>query len=99
MVYCVWRMELKNKVIKILKDFGKLPTSRIAAIVGMNTDRAKEILEGLEKENKVKKIRETLATYWELNKIKGELNTADRKAVDASNKKRGENAKATTKKK
>ncbi len=58
-------MELKERIIKTLKDFGKLPTSRIAGICGMNTDRAKILLEELLKEKKVKKFEETIATYWE----------------------------------
>ena len=70
-------MDLKKRVLKVLNDFGKLPTSRIAAIVGMNGDRAKDILEELVRENKIKKIEETIAIYWELkinkNKGKGDI--------------------------
>lgn len=59
-------MKPKQKILKTLKDFGRLPTSRVAAIVGMNPDRAKEALENLFKEKKIKKIKETVATYWEI---------------------------------
>ena len=66
MVYGILCMELKDKILKTLQDFGKLPTSRIAGIVGMNNDRAKEILEELVNKNKIIKIEETVATYWEI---------------------------------
>ncbi len=65
-MYGVYCMELKEKIIKTLKDLGKMPTTRIAAIVGMNGDRAKEALEELLEEKKVNRIEETLATYWEI---------------------------------
>jgi len=61
-------METKEKITKTLKDFGRLPTSRIAAIVGANPDRAKIALEELEKEKVIVRDEETLATYWELKK-------------------------------
>lgn len=61
-------MDDKEKAIKTLKDFGKLPTSRIAAIIGSNNEKAKSILEELVKEKKIKKIKETLATYWRVIK-------------------------------
>lgn len=59
-------MELKDKTLKCLKDFKHLSTSRVAGIVGMNVSRAKEVLEELLQEDKVKKIKETVATYWEI---------------------------------
>lgn len=58
----------KERIKKTLKDFGRLPTSRIAGIIGVNTDKAKELLEELLKEKKVQKQKETLATYWSLKK-------------------------------
>lgn len=61
-------MELKEKTLNTLKNFGKLSTSRVAGIVGMNNDRAKEILEELVNEKKASKIQETVATYWEIKK-------------------------------
>jgi len=58
----------KEKIIKTLTDFGKLPTARISAIVGINYYKLKEILEELELENKIIKTEAgELATYWELN--------------------------------
>ncbi len=59
-------MENKERIIKTLKNFGKLPTSRIAAIVGMNGDRVKDVLDALVKEKRIKKLEETTATYWEV---------------------------------
>ena len=59
-------MENAEKILKTLKDFPKLPTTRISAIVGMNPERGKELLEKLLKEKKIKKIEETLATYWRI---------------------------------
>lgn len=57
---------LKDKVFKALKIFGKLSTSRVAGIVGMNNNRAKIILGELEEEKKVKRFKETKATYWNI---------------------------------
>jgi len=58
----------KEKIIKTLTDFGKLPTAKLSAIVGINYYKLKEILEELESENKIIKTEAgELATYWELN--------------------------------
>jgi len=59
--------EQKKKIIKILKDFGKLPTARISAIAGINYNYIKKKLGELEKEKIIisNKAGE-LATYWEL---------------------------------
>ena len=59
-------MEKEYQILKTLKDFPRLPTTRISAIVGMNPERGKDLLEKLLKEKKIKKIEETLATYWEI---------------------------------
>lgn len=59
-------MEKKQEIIKILKEKGKLPTSRIGAIIGVNNQKVKELLEELKQEKKVKELKETLATYWVL---------------------------------
>lgn len=61
-------MEDKEKIIKVLKDFGRLPTTRVAGITGLFPPKAKLLLEELLKENKVKMIKETVATYWEIKK-------------------------------
>lgn len=57
----------KIEIVKVLAH-RKLATYRVGALVGINTNKAKELLEELHKEGKVKATRETLATYWELEK-------------------------------
>ena len=59
-------MEKRNQILKVLNDYGKLATSRLSAIIGMNASRAKSELEKLKKEGLVTEKKETLATYWEL---------------------------------
>ena len=61
-------MIAKERVIKTLKDFGRLSTSRIAGIIGYNYSYTLIILKDLEKDKKVKKIEETNAVFWELRK-------------------------------
>jgi len=61
------KKEQAEKILEILKSFGKLPTARLSAIVGINYDYLKPLLEELLKNKRIKKIKETLATYWELN--------------------------------
>ncbi len=58
-------MENKEKILQTLKDFGRLPKSRIGAIVGMHPDKAEKLLHKLLLENKVVCYKETLSTYWE----------------------------------
>jgi len=48
-------MENKEKILKTLKDFGKLPTARLSAIIGINYYSLKKILKELEKEKLIKK--------------------------------------------
>jgi len=60
-------MENKEKILKTLKDFGKLPTARLSAITGINYYSLKKILKELEKEKLIKKEKAgELATYWSL---------------------------------
>jgi hypothetical protein len=47
-----------------LKDFGRLPTYRVAAIVGMSVANAKEKLEQMAQQKKIIKEKETTADYW-----------------------------------
>ena len=61
-------MTIKEKILKNLKYFGRVSTSRIAGIVGVDYNYATIMLNELAKENKVKKCKETLATYWEIRK-------------------------------
>ena len=55
-----------EKIIEVLKNFGRLPTARLSAIVGINYDYLKPLLEELLLQRRIKKIEETLATYWEI---------------------------------
>lgn len=59
----------EQKSLKYLKDFGKNPTYKIASACSMNNDTAKKVFEQLHKERKIKKIEETVSTYWEITKI------------------------------
>lgn len=60
-------MENKNKILKTLKDMGKLTPSKIGAICGINYNYLKPLLEEMEKAKLIKsqKLGE-LATYWEI---------------------------------
>jgi predicted transcriptional regulator len=59
-------MEKKEEILKWLKQFKRLPTSRIMALVGLNLEYTKKYLEELEKENKIIKEEETHSVYWKL---------------------------------
>lgn len=64
-------MKLTNKenVIKWLKEFKRLPTSRFVGLLGMEYDYLKKLLEEMESEKIIIKEVETIATYWILNEI------------------------------
>ena len=64
-------MKKEIKVLITLRDFGKKPSSSICAIAGINYQAFQEVSENLLKKKQIKKIKETLATYWEITK-KGE---------------------------
>ena len=59
------KMNAKEKILKILKK-GRKSTSAVAEAVKIDYNYATKLLEELLKENKIKKINETIATYWEL---------------------------------
>jgi len=59
-------LKTKEKILKILKDFGRNSTSRIAGIMGIDYNYATKLLKELQKEKKVIKEKETNATYWKL---------------------------------
>jgi predicted transcriptional regulator len=59
-------MEPRDKILKTLNDFGKMPSSKICAIAGVNYEYFKKASEELLKDKLVSKITETLATYWEI---------------------------------
>jgi len=53
-----------ERIIKLLEDNGRLPTSRIAGALGLNYNQANKILEEMLIKNIIKKEVETNATYW-----------------------------------
>jgi predicted transcriptional regulator len=59
-------MKKEEKVLKTLKDFGRLSTSRIGAICGMSYTVATIFLEDMAKRKLIKKEEETRQTYWRL---------------------------------
>ena len=61
-------MKPKDKILKTLNDFGKLPSSKICAIAGVSYAAFKVLSKELLEEGKIKKIEETVATYWEITK-------------------------------
>lgn len=62
------KISAKEKILKLLKENGKLATSRIAGIIGLDYNYASKILNELKEQKKVKEIKETMATYWEIKK-------------------------------
>lgn len=60
-------MNNKDKILKTLKDFGRIPKWRVGAIVGIHPDKAEKLLTELLEEKRVICHKETLSTYWELN--------------------------------
>lgn len=57
---------LKMDIYDILKNYGRLSTTRVCAISGTSQERVLRMLQELLKEKKVKMVEETLATYWEV---------------------------------
>lgn len=61
----------KTLILNALKLSKRLPTYRVAATVGINVHKAREILTELEKEGVILAERETLATYWSYKNQRG----------------------------
>jgi len=60
-------MEYKERILKTLKDFGELPTGRIAAIVGMNYWRAVNVLQEMWGDDQtIISDSRSGNTYWKL---------------------------------
>lgn len=57
---------MREKIIKWLTEFKRLPTSRFVGLLGLDYDTVKKLLEELEKEGLIIKDVETTATYWTL---------------------------------
>lgn len=58
----------KQKILKALKTFGRLPTSRIMGICGFHFEKTLRLLNELLEEGSVQIFPETNSTYWELVK-------------------------------
>ena len=58
----------KQEIIKWLKQLGRLPTTRIMSLIGLDFNYTKKYLNELESEKIIIKESETNATYWKLNK-------------------------------
>jgi DNA-binding HxlR family transcriptional regulator len=62
--------EYKKKILKTLKDMGRLPFYRIMGIVGGYSTTIQSKLNELEKEGLIVKEIENLATYYKLKEAK-----------------------------
>jgi len=56
----------KEKILKYLKKNKQTATGKIALMIKSNQWMAEKYLEELEKENKIKRFKTPIATYWEL---------------------------------
>ena len=75
---------MKFRILKLLNSEERLSTSRIAGTLGISYDYTLKLLEELKKEKKVKSQKETLATYWEINKEKIKSTKIDAKGLKNS---------------
>lgn len=62
--------EKKEEVIKWLKEFKRLSSSRFVGLLGLDYISVKKLLEELEKEKKIIKEVETNSIYWRLKNVK-----------------------------
>lgn len=58
----------KQRILKTLKDFGRLSSARISGICQMNYDAFNKESEKLCKEGLIIQFKETVATYWQISK-------------------------------
>lgn len=59
-------MNAQEKIIKALKEEGRLPTNRIAGIAGLNYGAALNVLDRMHQAGIIYFEKETNATYWML---------------------------------
>ena len=59
-------MDREKEIVKWLKQFKRLSTSRFVGLLGIDYDSIKKILEQLEERKIIKKEIETNAVYWVL---------------------------------
>lgn len=79
-------MKDKEKIIKTLRDFGTLPTGRLAAIVGMNYHKAVNLLQVMWEEGTIKGDVQSNQTLWTL-KTKKEGSKPNKAETPSSSKK------------
>jgi len=60
--------EKKEEVLRWLKQFKRLSSSRFVGLLGIDYNSVKKILESLEQEKRIIREEETNSTYWRLNK-------------------------------
>jgi len=56
----------KERILKVLRDFGEIPTARISAICGINYYSIIPLLEELRQEGKIISNVSPVASYWRL---------------------------------
>jgi len=61
----------KQEIIKWLKEFKRLSSSRFVGLLGVDYDSIKKLLEELEKDGRIIREEETTATYWYINEEYG----------------------------
>ena len=59
-------MELEERILMALKDFGRLPTSRVSGICKIDYMKVAQILNKMAEDGKILKEKETVAIYWRL---------------------------------
>lgn len=64
----MYSMKKEQRILKTLKDFGRLPSTRLANICQLNYLTFLDVAEDLVKKDLIIKIKETIATYWEITK-------------------------------
>ena len=62
-------MDKKEEMLKWLKTFKRLSTSRFVGLLAIDYDAVKRYLEELESEGKIERQEETNATYWVLKEV------------------------------
>lgn len=75
-------MNNEDKILKTLKDFGRLPTYRIAGIVGLNPVNALSILQRMWESGEIIGEVETNSTYW---KLKAKVEASKPKEAESPN--------------
>ncbi|RLG09564.1 hypothetical protein DRN73_09705 [Candidatus Pacearchaeota archaeon] len=61
-------MNKKQRILKTLKNFGRLPSTRLANICQLNYLTFNKEADKLCKEGFIIQFKETVATYWQISK-------------------------------